>query len=256
MNNGTKIGLLLGTIALSTSAFGEDIRVRPYASLGYQMYELTATQGNQEFRPTESDYVSLGGGISVSNGPIYADINITTSLSAEWEEPGDSGDLERDDLSLAVGYQIEGGYSVFGGYKTGTTDMSQIEVNSNPIGTASFEADGVFFGGGYGQAIDDSLQFGVSLAVAVLDGEWKFGDGTTNLVYDSDTTVGVSFGGSLTKLLSDNLSLTGFVKFQSYSFSDGNVKVNGVDVSNTDAFKDYEVDEDLTSFGVSLNMHL
>ena len=144
MKNGTKIGLLLGTVALSTSAFGEDIRVRPYASLGYQMYELTGSNAQGTSSPTESDYFSLGGGVSVSNGPIYADINITTSLSAEWEEPGDSGDLERDDLSLALGYQIEGGYSVFGGYKTGTTDMSQIQVNSNPIGTASFEADGVF----------------------------------------------------------------------------------------------------------------
>ena len=80
MKNGTKIGLLLGTVALSTSAFGEDIRVRPYASLGYQMYELTATQGNKELRPTESDYVSIGGGIRISQGQIYGDINISTSL--------------------------------------------------------------------------------------------------------------------------------------------------------------------------------
>lgn len=256
MKNGTKIGLLLGTIALSTSAFGEDIRVRPYATMGYQMYELTATQGNQEFRPTESDYVSLGGGISLSQGPIYGDINISTSLSAEWEEPGLSGDLERDDLSIAVGYQIEGGYSVFGGYKTGTTDMSQI-IETDPQSTASFEADGVFIGAGYGQSINDTLHFGLNLAVALLDGVWEIQGAGNTLEYDSDTTVGVSFGGTVTKLLTDNISLTGFLKFQSYSFSDFDAKVNGVAVETLPPELKYDdIDEDITSFGVTLSMHI
>ena len=250
MKHGIKTGVVLGSMLLSSAALANEIQVKPYTSLAYQMYDLTVRTDETNTAEGSSDYFAFGAGVTVSQGQFYADINFSTSLSAEYEISSNTADFSRNDLALAVGYKFTDQLSVFGGYKTGTSEITDFEGNTTDL-SLEFKANGFFIGGSYGTALDDTLYLGGSLALAFMNGEYtEKEDGFLDFTGEGDVSVGLSLNGSITKLLSDSLSVTGFIKIQSYTYADMTYDNGG---STFDS--DQDIDEDFTTLGVSLNFH-
>ncbi len=258
MKNGIKLGLLVSGIVFAPSVFAEQVQVKPYANLGLQKYEFTIVDPNgpdeSETEVADSNYLAVGGGVTVSNGSLYGDLNLSTSVAAELESADGDADFTRYDISFAMGYLLEGGFSVFGGYKIGTSEMSEFS-NDASIPDIEFKADGFFIGASQGWNVDETTLLSFSLAAALMKGHYTWENETINKVkVESDSTVGVSAGLSMSKLINDNLSLTGSFKYQSYTYSDFDGEFAGSIF--TEELAGLEVDEDILTFGVTLSMHL
>jgi len=138
-------------------------------------------------------------------------------------------DVEREDYSITLGYQVTDSFIVFGGYRSGQTSYDTlvkttilplnggITNDTKPDRSASynFKASGPFLGLSYNAPVLQYGQLGFNIAYAQLDGEYNPpGQKITNET--SGLTYGITWRGKLYKNLSYGLSLDKY----DYEFSE------------------------------------
>jgi len=232
--------LTAAAVALPQVAQAEGlVRLRAgVANTGYTVKFDGLNYGRGE---AKSDYTAKTVGLTfVSEGGFYVDLTGQTSGDATHDlwQPQPDQKFSRDDFTLTLGVSIPGQSgtgSVFGGFKSGTTELSA------PPGFTftkdTFDSKGFFFGGGYAFPAAGG-QLGFNGAIAFMGGTWKDDAGFSN---DADYTFGFSFGLSYTYMFGKNFGLTADLKAQHYSY--------GFNQYSTVAA--YTVDEQINSVGLS-----
>lgn len=189
---------------------------RPRASLGFAAYDLSADSGTTSLN--SSSYMTLGVGATLAMDQIYFDIAVTNSIGAEYDNEDTllTEDFSRQDIALTVGMALDGGISIFGGYKTGSSEYTNISPSA---ATTTFDTDGLFAGASISLPMDqNSLSF--SGALALMNGKLEDND-TVFTQYDEEAdTVGISLAAAYTMNMSETNGLTFKAGYQAYGFSD------------------------------------
>jgi len=141
-----------------------------------------------------------------------------------------SYDVEREDYSVSLGYQVTDRFIVFGGYRSGQTSYDALMkttilplnggITSDTIRDRStsykFKASGPFVGLSYNYPISERGQLGFNAAYAQLDGTYSTSGSQDATNSTSGLTYGITWRGKLYKNLSYGLSLDKY----NYEFSD------------------------------------
>lgn len=131
--------------------------------------------------------------------------------------------IDRDDVGFAIGRSF-GSYSISIGFKGSQTEFNQSYINSlDPVNLGSvFKLDGPFISAAYGVVVAGGV-IGFNVAVADLDGEWKFSRtgfnsvGTDQAKFTGSST-GVTLGVSWKKPINDDWSYSLGADYYDYSF--------------------------------------
>lgn len=189
-----------------------DSLLRARASVGYSSYAITLSGSGSP--DATSQYLVAGGGVTYATGDMYFDASGSISLAATHDWPSHEGDFQRTDSTLTAGYLLDQGWSVFGGYKYGKSEILQDNL---PAYKLTFEAYGFFGGASKSVGLENGTSMSFSGALAFMTGDiYEVSSGLN----DSGSAVGLSFAAGYNKPLSTNsgIRLRGF--YQSYSFSD------------------------------------
>ncbi|ARN73399.1 hypothetical protein [Oceanicoccus sagamiensis] len=217
------------------------------SELSFKVVSLTARAGYRDF---------------------YAAVNLSQSFDdADVSEEGETGDASREDYDITLGWNITPEFTVFGGYKTGETEIdfkardSVIEDAEGDITAAftdTFEESGLFVGVGYGISLGTAGQLGFSIAYADMDADNDLtgtpdeGDMDEEDDVDFDDLTG-TFSGDVSGYsaaaqwsipLSDSLVYQAIIRYNSYE-QEIDDTVQGVKVS-------FDVDERFYEMGMGL----
>ena len=222
---GVVIFLLTGQTVL---AEGNNL-FRTRASVGYASYDITLSGSGLSTPAATSQYRVVGGGLTYATGNLYVDATGSTSVNATHDWPGGfEGDFKRTDSVLTVGYLLDKGWSVFGGYKYGKSEFFQANY---PGYRLTFDAYGPFGGSSKSIGLDNGASMSLSGAVAVMTGDVY----DTGSIKDSGSSIGLSFSAAYNFPISDHtgLQLRGF--YQKYRFNkfktvvDANESILGIE---------------------------
>ena len=172
-------------------------------------------------------------------GDAYIAANLSQSLQdADVSEEGETGSASRSDADITVGWNVTPQFTVFGGYKTGETEID-FNVRENILEDAdegvaasftdSFEESGLFFGVGYGWSLGEAGQLGVSVAYADMEADNELNattdegdDAEEDIDFDdltgtfSGDVSGYSAAVQWSKSLGDNLVYQALIRFNQY----------------------------------------
>ena len=105
--------------------------------------------------------------------------------------------------------------SIFGGYKTGSSEYTNITPTA---ATTTFDTDGLFFGAGISMPVDQN-SLSLSGAVAFLNGKLEDND-TGFIPYNAEAdTVGISMAMAYTMNFSDTSGMALKAAYQYYGFT-------------------------------------
>lgn len=185
---------------------------RPRAALGFAAYDLSMDAGTTNL--ASSSYMTLGIGATVAVDQVYFDLGVTNSLSATYdnEDTLTAEDFSRQDTALTIGLLLDGGVSVFGGYKTGSSEYSNVLGTGTP---SIFDTDGLFAGASMSIPMDQN-SLSLSGALAFMNGKWEVSDIGLNAEAD---TVGISMAMAYNMNFSDTNGLSLKAAYQYYSFT-------------------------------------
>ena len=207
--------LTASALMIASQCANADSLFRPRASLGFAAYDLSADAGTTSLY--SSSYMTLGFGATVAVDEVYFDIGVNNSLSAEYDNDFTSAteDFSRQDTTLTIGLSLDGGVSIFGGYKTGSTEYTNITPTA---ATTTFDTDGLFFGAGISMPVDqNSLSF--SGAVAFMNGKLEDNDTAFTPYNEEADTVGLSLAMGYNINLSENSGMAIKGAYQFYGFT-------------------------------------
>ena len=204
----TSVCLLSGPQAF---AEGDDL-LRGRASVGYSSYALTITGTGSTTPDATSQYLAVGAGLTYATGNIYFDASGSTSVGATHDWPQFEGDFQRTDTALTGGYLLDEGWSVFGGYKWGTSEFSK---DADPSYKLTFEAYGFFGGASKAISLGNGTSLSLTGALASMKGD-LYNNSSLN---DSGDALGLSFTAAYNLPLGTDsgIQVRGF--YQNYSFS-------------------------------------
>jgi hypothetical protein len=205
--------IALTCISASISASAETI-FRPRVSLGFSSYELAFTNSGSSL--SSVSYLKGGIGATVATGQLYFDAGYSGSLGAKYDDGVVADqDFLRNDLTLTVGYVLPNNFTVFGGYKSGTTEYTDwLSVDT----TTKFEASGPYFGAGIGiPAGSGVLSFNGAIAILSAD----LTDNDPNLIpfNASADSVGLSLGAGYSMSFGGTSGLAFKGSIQAYNYT-------------------------------------
>lgn len=200
-------------LSVTFTASAADTLIRPRASLGFASYDLAFTQSGAELEG--SSYMTGGFGATIAQDKLYFDIAFNTSLGATYDNLGSDDDFDRTDLNLTLGLALDGGLTVFGGYKDGGTEYFNY---FGPSDNLHFDTSGLFFGAGISNSLSDSSSISFNGAIALLEGTMT-SDGPNPFDATADT-IGFSLGASYNYYLNNDSGFGLKGTFQSYNFVD------------------------------------
>jgi hypothetical protein len=212
--------LLSSILAIScvSASFGVSAETlfRPRVSVGFTGYELAFTGSGSSL--SNVGYLKGGFGATIASGRLYYDLGYSGSLGATYDDSlvaGTGQDFLRSDLTLTIGYVLENNITIFGGYKSGKTEYSNLfSVDT----TTKFEATGPYFGAGIGFPSDmGTLSFNV--AVAFLSATLTDDDPTFVQFDATADSVGYSLGMGYSIPFGDTSGLALKANFQSYNYT-------------------------------------
>ena len=264
--------LVLGAASLNASAeefsWG-DVTFQPRAYVGYANYSLESgaftyieegvdpIRGTLVFDTAGHDKIDINGplfgvGATLASGRFFGDFYYQSTLDEtvySGREVEDEGfvyndgnvDAQHSDWALSLGYLITDQWSVFAGYKSGSTDWDQsfqgrpVELNPDVTNTegnlsGEFDQDGPFLGASYSVPIGPgALTF--KAAYAYLDGtvKWNYREDVFNGGTDPFATLirrytldgnsnAYSVGVSWTQSVTDNFGYSIGANYHRYEF--------------------------------------
>jgi len=212
----------------------------------------------------QHDKITINGliwgiGGTVASGQFFSDFYYQSTLNdtvhSSDNVQGDNGgipydlylgsvDAQHSDWAISLGYMINSQWSVFAGYKSGSTGWNQyLQYNvrsventsliSNGTLGASFDQDGPFLGASFSYPIAPGI-LTLKAAYAYLDGTYKWNyiqhiyapysgsngqiDAVQKVDLDGNSNA-FSLGMAWTQLLADNLGLSIGVNYHKYNFN-------------------------------------
>lgn len=232
MNKGFAHGLIaIGVyflFALNGIAQADDL-YRARVLGGFSHYAFSLSGGGATSPDSTSLYFATGAGFTYATGKIYVDGSITQSIRASHDWPGYEGKFQRSDTVLTAGYLLDDGWSLFAGYKSGSSVMFQYNLPSYRL---EFEANGPFIGCGKSSRLGNGVYFSYNAAIAFMGGDYE-----TAAVQDSGDAIGLSLSAGLKQPFGKDsgIRLRGF--YHSYDFSgfnttpDVNETILGADIN-------------------------
>jgi len=215
MNNRLLTTMLAMTCAATSISVSAETLFRPRASIGYSSYELKFT-GASSGTLSSVSYLKGGVGATIASGKLYFDLGYTGSLGAKYDDGVVADqDFLRDDLTLTVGYALPNNVTVFGGYKSGTTEYTAFD---EPNTTLKFEATGPYFGAGISIPTGSGV-WSINGAIAILSATLK--DDTVGFTpYDASAdSVGFSLGAGYTLTFDGGQGLSFKASYQTYDYT-------------------------------------
>lgn len=112
---------------------------------------------------------------ALSRGKIYSSLSLSGSLATEnISEEDEIGTARRADIDLTFGYRTDGRWSVFGGYRAGSTDID-FTIRDTTINQSEFyRENGVFAGVSYSHSLGRSGSLSISAAFSRYETDLKF----------------------------------------------------------------------------------
>lgn len=193
-------------------------------------------------------------GTGFAHEQFYLGINGAWSIDeASVSEEEETGEADRQDYDLTLGYNLNEHLTVFGGYKFGRTEIDFSPRDLEEEGVISFqdsyEEKGPYIGISWQHHMDETGILAVSFAYAWLDATNQLGkkpdDEEEELVefddfsgkLESDAT-GFSIGVRWSIPLQDQIVYFAGIKIQQY---DQDLKQEGVNVSISERFTDFSM---------------
>ena len=206
--------LAMACTAASMSASAETI-FRPRASIGSSSYELAFTESGDSL--SKVSYLKGGVGATIATGQLYFDVGYNGSLGAKYSDSYDGSDQDflRSDLTLTVGYALPNHITVFGGFKSGTTEYTAFD---EPNTTLKFEASGPYFGAGISIPAGSGI-WSFNGAIAVLSATLK-DDTVTFPPFDAKAdSAGFSIGAGYTLPFGGTQGISFKANVQGYNYT-------------------------------------
>jgi hypothetical protein len=207
----TMLAITCATAAVSASA---ETLFRPRVSLGFSNYELAFTQSGNSL--SSVTYLKGGIGATIATGQLYFDAGYSGSMGAKYDD-GIVADQDflRNDLTLTVGYVLPNNITVFGGYKSGTTEYTDwLSVDT----TTKFEASGPYFGAGIGMPVGEGV-LSFNGAIAVLSADLTDNDPNLTQFNASGDSVGLSLGAGYSMTFGGKHGLAFKASYQVYDYT-------------------------------------
>ena len=233
--------ILTAGVLASTSVFA-DAKFRPRVDVGIAAYDLEIIIPGEPTSTTTSTYLKAGIGGTIITGRWYFDLGYNGSINAEAEDEVTTMDFVRSDLTLTAGYVFPNNVTVFGGYKSGNSEFTNIDTFGSSI---EFSADGIYGGAGMNFPSGGNV-FSLNAAIAVLAGELTFDDkdpaSLSSFTATADQTVGLSFGAGYSIPISNNSGFALKANYQAYDFTE--YEIGGIalpDVSTTETILSFDV---------------
>lgn len=236
-------------VVTSQQLLGADIRTFAGFEAGLGTFSFQEKLDKEVVFPV----ATVTGGLAY--GRFSAAANLSGSISdADVSEEDFTGDANRRDFDLTVGYQWFDNLSVFVGYKDGETEMDIVgRADNDPIrGEESYQQGGPFVGVSSGWRLGEAGKLDLSVAFADLDADNRFiSDGTLkpgdNIEFDDieGSTSGDSSGYSAS--VTWTMPLTGNLLFRTryrYNSYEQDIEFEGA------KFKDIREESSVLSVGV------
>jgi hypothetical protein len=236
--------LILPQLGIANPSLAE-VRMVTGASLGYSNFSFP------EKLDQEISFPSISIPVTVAADKWQLSANLQTTLSdAQISEEEDVGQASRDDLDLTLGYRLSNNWTIFGGYKYGTTDVQftprDADDEDEPIAITneSYEQEGPFIGASYSWQFERAGNLSFTLAYARLDAINDFSANTDEEEEDDEpvefdditgrvegNTNGFSYSLSWTMPVSSNLVFQTRFKVNDYKqdIVFDNVEFSGID---------------------------
>lgn len=297
--------LLTGSAILSMLCFGPasaDVTIIP--ALAYQDKSLSFDQKYSGDATNQAKFSvhlpMIYAGVTVAFERFFVSLKMEQNLSetsATTDETdrsivlesnlialdGSNVEVDRQDITFTVGYNIWKSVNIFVGYLDGETTLTPDPFCANPFGTTqcsrtnrafqqfflgdggfvdnqptyrqTYTEDGFYFGAAYGHPVSDVGTLTFSLAYASMDGEYKdnANDPDSDLAnfipfsYQGDTT-GTSFGITWTSGLGETSAYFIDIRRQDYS-------MDGEDTTGNLSTVSLETDETMTGITAGLQLY-
>ena len=219
--------ILTAAVLAPTSVFA-DAKFRPRVDVGIASYNLDIVFPDTSESNSKSTYLKAGIGGTIITGRWYFDLGYNGSINAEAEDEVDTTDFVRSDLTLTAGYVFPSNFTVFGGYKSGSSEYTYTDASGDTI---EFSGDGIYGGAGINFPSGGNV-FSVNAAIAALDGELTYNDGTTpanSFTATASQTIGLSIGAGYSIPLGNTSGLAIKANYQAYNYED--YEIDGIAIT-------------------------
>ena len=214
--------LLLSMYGSSQVFAGEDIIWVASGSIGFNRFEMN------EKLDTPITHVMA----EVALNGIYENFIVTLSAAqsidkADVSEEDETGEADRSDYDLVLGYQLNTDWTIFGGYKDGETSIDFVDRETGVSQTDHYKQRGPYLGISYSYRLQRSGKLAFSVAYADLDSSNIFNAGArdeddTDIEFDDldgrhdGETQGFSFVTSWSMPLSPELIYQAKLRYNDY----------------------------------------
>ena len=228
--------LLSSGIAFSASSV--DLSYVGRFSIGCGHFELPSSLN----RSIALNMYQFGGAVRYKN--VYVAINLSDTLSGNTETDQDNfavsgySDASRYDRDIVIGFYPEFGsfkgqnWSFFLGYKTGRTDIDNVDISFSNLSDSTFyEHRGMFIGAHYSFQFETAGRIALGLAYADLEFENTINNNVDRLRFSDGSSTGFSYSVSWKIPISGKLSFNSSIKVNDYELSpnsSGNATNDGI----------------------------
>lgn len=167
-------GSLLPLTPLQADGLFDEARYVVGASLGYSTFSFP------EKLDHDISFPSANLTLAATARQWQLTVNAGSSLEdAELSEEEDVGEASRTDFDLTIGYQLANAWTLFGGYKSGDTDLDYVSRESLDFGLSdtqqeSYSQEGAFAGIGYSWRFEKAGVINLSVAYADMTATNEF----------------------------------------------------------------------------------
>lgn len=214
MNHRLLTSILAISCASASVCVNAETIFRPRVSVGLSNYELAFTQSGNSL--SSVSYLKGGVGATIATGQLYFDLGYNGSMGAKYDD-GIIADQDflRTDLTLTVGYVLPNNITVFGGYKSGTTEYTDLFTVDT---TTKFEATGPYFGAGIGLPAGNGV-LSLNGAIAILSADLTDNDPNVTQFNATGDSVGFSIGAGYSMTFGGSHGLAFKANYQAYNYT-------------------------------------
>lgn len=215
-----QLGTALLVVSTQLAAFATsaaELELKPYASLGYEQYEVGLFDAFGDEVYVQPDYMRADIGVLIHWNAFYFEGSIGSGANVNVNDSfGNTAGFNKEDIRFSAGYIYREQYMLFAGYQASTVELVYM---GNIAETIDYDSDGAFIGAGYRQPLtfgDLSLNAAYSNRTAtinstrLLPGDMQPESDGSGFIIDAALKV------PLTALLGFTTSLN----YQSFEYSD------------------------------------
>ena len=199
--------------------FAVDLVFEPYASLGYEQYEVGLFDAFGDEVYVKPAYMRADIGVLIHWNSLYFEGSIGTDDEVNVNDSfGNTAGFNKDDIRFSAGYIHKEQYVLFAGFQSSTV---QLAYTGNIAETIDYDSDGALIGAGYRQPLSFAdLAFNAAYSnrsarinsTRLLPGDMKPESDGSGFILET----------ALNVPLTPQLGLTANLTYHSFEYSDWN----------------------------------